>query len=541
MITLEINGTPVQVAPGTRVIEACKQAGVVVPHFCYHPGLPVAGNCRMCMVHIEERGRGRVDVACVAPASDGMKVTTETPAVLDARKGVMEFLLLNHPTDCPYCDCAGECKLQDYYVEWGATQEGSRRLTPAVHKPKRQPIGPTVMLDSERCVLCTRCVRFCREVTGTAELGITERGSHNTLHLEEGKVLDNAYSGNVVDICPVGALTDRDFRFNRRVWFLRKQDSICPGCSRGCNTEIHFDLKREYKRHEVNKRVYRLKPRYNPQVNTWWLCDEGRYGYPHIDRDRQWSPQTLRGTSLAEASWDEALDLLSGELDKARKHPESLGVWLSPRMSNEALLAASVLFGEGLKAGIVEYRLPRETFGQDDALLKRADRTPNRRGAELLKVKRGNLEDGDLLAALQADRLRTLVVFRWDLATLYPEASERAAFSRLKNLIVIDTHRRERITGTGLVLPAAEYAEQDGSFTNFEGRVQHFGKAFEPLGEARDEAGLLLELARRLGVRTGLGSPAAVRERLAVLLPGYGAGTAPGRPVIRVSKEAAPR
>jgi NADH-quinone oxidoreductase subunit G len=541
MITLEINGQAVQVAPGTRVIEACKQAGVVVPHFCYHPGLSVAGNCRMCMVHIEERGRGRVDVACVAPASEGMKVTTETPAVLDARKGVMEFLLLNHPIDCPYCDCAGECKLQDYFVEWGATDEGSRRLTLPVHKPKRQPIGPTVMLDSERCVLCTRCVRFCREVTGTAELGITERGSHNTLHLEEGKTLDNPYSGNVVDICPVGALTDRDFRFNRRVWFLKKQDSICPGCSRGCNIEIHFDLKREYKRHEENKRVYRFKPRYNAQVNTWWLCDEGRYSYPRIDRDRQWTARLLEGGALVDTARDRALDHLAGELDKARKHPESLGVWLSPQMSNEALLVASLLFGEGLKAGMVEAGLPREPFGQDDALLRRGDPNPNRKGAELLKVRRGNLVDGDLLAALQADRLRTLVVFRWDLAVLYPDPAERAAFARLKNLVVIDTHERERLAGTTHVLPAAEFAEQDGSFTNFEGRVQHFGKAFEPLGEAQAEVELLLDLARRLGVKTGLGGPAGIRERLTGLLPGYAATRAPGRPAIQVSKEAAPR
>lgn len=541
MITLEINGQAVQVAPGTRVIEACKQAGVVVPHFCYHPGLSVAGNCRMCMVHIEERGRGRVDVACVAPASEGMKVTTETEAVLDARKGVMEFLLLNHPIDCPYCDCAGECKLQDYFVEWGATTEGSRRLTLPVHKPKRQPIGPTVMLDSERCVLCTRCVRFCKEVTGTAELGITERGSHNTLHLEDGKVLDNAYSGNVVDICPVGALTDRDFRFNRRVWFLKKQDSICPGCSRGCNIEVHFDLKREYKRHEENKRVYRFKPRHNAKVNGWWMCDEGRYSYPRIDRDRQLDARIAVSGTLVPAPWDNAMDALAAELDKARKHPESLGVWLSPQMSNEALLAATVLFGDGLKAGILDHSLSVEPFGQDDALLKRADRNPNRRGAELLKARRGNVAPGDLLGALQADRLRTLVVFRWDLAALYA-GDALAAFGKLKSLIVIDTCERTRLPGTTLVLPAAEFAEQEGSFTNFEGRVQHFGKAFEPLGDARDEVGMLLDLARRLGVKTGFNSLAGIRERLTALLPGYAEATpAPRRATIQVNKEAAPR
>ncbi len=540
MITLNVNGQEVRVEPGTKVIEACKQVGEVVPHFCYHPGLSVAGNCRMCMVEIEERGRTRVDVACVAVASEGMVVKTESEGVEDARRGVMEFLLLNHPIDCPYCDCAGECKLQDYYMEWGDTDAGSRRMTLPVRKPKRQEIGPNVMLDSERCVMCTRCVRFCEEVTGTNELGMRERGSHNVLHLEEGKTLDNPYAGNVVDICPVGALTDRDFRFNRRVWFLKKQDSICPGCSRGCNTEIHFDLKREYKRHEESKRVHRLKPRYNEQVNGWWMCDEGRYGYHGIDRDRLTWPMLRSGDTLGPADWDLAMEAVSSELAHFVKHPESLGVMLHPDMSNEALCAAGVFFGDTLRAGYMDYGFEGEPYGEDDELLKKADRHPNRKGAELLGLHRGSQPKGQMLNALREGNLRALVVFRWDLPSLLGEETEQL-LSQLRYLLVLDTHNRQWPGKALHVLPTAVYAEQAGSFTNFEGRVQAFGKAFEPTGEARDEVEILVELSRRMNLKGGVLGGNNIQQRLKDRLPGYGEIQAPGRSVIHVSKEAAPR
>lgn len=539
MPRLIVDGRPVEVPTGTRVIEACKQAGVVVPHFCYHPGLSVAGNCRMCMVEIEMGGRSRVAVSCVEPAMEGMVVRTESEEVRDARLGVMEFLLLNHPIDCPYCDCAGECKLQDYYMDWGAVDTGSRRLTEAIHKPKRQEIGPHVMLDSERCVLCTRCVRFCQEVTGTHELGIEERGAHSTLHLAEGKRLDNAYSGNVVDICPVGALTDRSFRFQRRVWFMRKADSICPGCSRGCNIEIQYDLRRDYKNTESGRRVIRLKPRYNEEVNQWWLCDRGRYGFSGIDQGRLRQPLVARGGQVSATDWNDALGEAARRLDDmVRRHPEQVAVLFSPDMTCEALLAARSLFLDQLKVPRADFQLAEDPRGEEDDLLMKADLHPNRLGCELLKLKRGAFPDGGLAEEIRADRVKGLVCFHWALPALL--ADGRELLSKLRLLIVIGTHEQDWGALAALQLPAAVHAEQTGTFVNFQGRVQRLQAAFPPAGEARDEVELLLDLGQRLGRKPVQATREAVARRLETELPGYGAG-APPAASSRVSKEAAPR
>jgi len=541
MPKLIVDGREVEVPTGTRLIEACKAAGVVVPHFCYHPGLSVAGNCRMCMVEIEMGGRSRVAASCVEPAVDGMTVRTQGAEVRDTRQGVMEFLLLNHPIDCPSCDCAGECKLQDYYMDWGAVDTGSRRETEPVHKPKRQEIGPHVMLDSERCVLCTRCVRFTQEVTGTHELGVEERGSHSTLHLAEGKRLDNAYSGNVVDLCPVGALTDRTFRFQRRVWFLKKADSICPGCSRGCNTEIHFDEKRDYKNERSGRRVMRIKPRFNAQVNQWWLCDEGRYGFEGIDFGRLVRPLILRHGVVSPTDGEDALAEAARLLDDmARRHPEQLAVLLSPDMSCEALLAARSLFVDQLKLSRVDFGLSLDPAGLEDGLLRTADRHPNRMGCELLKLKRGAFADGTLLDEIREGRVKGLVCFRWDLPALLGEQA-RELLGQLRLLIVLTPQAQAWGDLATLQLPVALYAEQDGTFVNFQGKAQRFHAAFPPMGEAVGEVDLLLELGQRMGRRPAQSSHEALRKRLEAELPQTAGLEAPRAPEHRVSKEAAPR
>jgi NADH-quinone oxidoreductase subunit G len=541
MPKLIVDGRPVEVAPGTKVIEACKAVGVVVPHFCYHPGLSIAGNCRMCMVEISMGGRSRVAVACVEPATEGMEVRTVSEEVLDARRGVMEFLLLNHPIDCPYCDCAGECKLQDYYMEWGNIAEGSRRETEAVHKPKRQPIGPHVMLDSERCVLCTRCVRFCDEVTGTGELGIEERGTHSTLHLAEGKTLDNPYSGNVVDLCPVGALTDRDFRFQRRVWFLKKVDSICPGCSRGCNTEIQFDLKRDYKNEVSGRRVIRLKPRFNAEINQWWLCDRGRYGFGAIDERRLLQARVKREGRLLPAEPGEALAEAARLVgDFARRHPDQLALLASPQSTSEALLAARAVFVEGLKLHWVDHALPQDPLGDEDGLLMKADLSPNRAACEALRLRKGALPAGGLVEKIEDGTVKGLVVFRRDLPALL---GERAAelLGKLRLLVVFATHEADWGDAPDVLLPAAVYAEEQGSFVNFQGRVQRVNRAFAPLGAARPEFDWLLELARLLGLKPGFATLEGAQRLLAAVLPDMAGLAAPAAPQIPVSKEAAPR
>jgi NADH-quinone oxidoreductase subunit G len=541
MPKLTVDGRPVEVPTGTRLIEACKQAGVVVPHFCYHPGLSVAGNCRMCMVEIEMGGRSRVAASCVEPALDGMNIRTASPEVRDTRQGVMEFLLLNHPIDCPYCDCAGECKLQDYYMDWGAIDTGSRRETEPVHKPKRQEIGPHVMLDSERCVLCSRCVRFCQEVTGTHELGIEERGSHSTLHVAEGKTLDNAYSGNVVDLCPVGALTDRTFRFQRRVWLLRKADSLCTGCSKGCNLELHFDEQHDYKNESSGRRVMRVKPRYNEQVNQWWLCDRGRYGFESIDQGRLLTPRVSRDGQVTATDWEDALGETARRLDdELRRHPDQSAVLFSPDMSCEELLAARSLFLEQLKFSRADFQLEQDPVGQEDGLLMKADLHANRAGCRALGLKRGAFEDGHLLEEIRSGRVRSLVCFHWDLPALLG-AGARELLAKLRFLLVITPHEQAWSELASLQLPSAVPAEQAGSFINCDGLGQRFHAAFEPMGEARRGVDLLLALGARLGRRPAQASWEALSKRLEAEVPALAGLEAPRAPLRQVSKEAAPR
>src|SRR5438034_1220838 len=328
MPKVTIDGKEIEVEAGTNLIEAARRLGIEVPHYCYHPGLSIAGQCRLCMVDIDKTPRP--SIACNLPAADGMVVRRQTERVKDMRRSMMEFHLINHPLDCPVCDQAGECWLQIYYMQHGLYDP--RMLDEKVHKPKAVPLGPHVVLDAERCILCSRCVRFCDEITGTGELGIFGRGDHSEIGLFPGQDLENNYSGNVVDICPVGALTDRDFRFRVRVWYLDTTKSICPGCARGCNVEVHVNRKRPH--HAEGRRVARLKPRFNDAVNAWWICDVGRYGFDAVD-----DPSRIRFARRgdAEVELDEALNAL---LDALRRHtPAEIAILASPDLANEDLFA----------------------------------------------------------------------------------------------------------------------------------------------------------------------------------------------------------
>src|SRR5262245_38086323 len=313
MPTLTIDGKEITVAPGTNLIEAARQVGIEIPHYCYHPGLSIAGQCRLCMVDIEKAPRPQI--SCNMAAADGMIVHTQTERVRETRKAIMEFHLVNHPPDCPVCDQAGECWLQIYYMKHGLYDP--RMVDEKVHKPKAVPLGPHVILDAERCILCSRCVRFCDEVTRTGELGIFHRGDHSEIGLFPGATLENKYSGNVIDICPVGALTDRDFRFQVRVWYLETTKSLCTGCARGCNVEIHTNRHRTH--HNQGRRVARLKPRFNPDVNHWWICDAGRYGFGWVDDDSRLTAPLVREAERAvETTWDNAVASLTQALGQCR-------------------------------------------------------------------------------------------------------------------------------------------------------------------------------------------------------------------------------
>jgi NADH-quinone oxidoreductase subunit G len=511
MPKLTINGRAIEVPAGTNLIEAARRAGVEVPHYCYHPGLSIAGQCRLCMVDIEKTPRP--SIACNTLAADGMVVQTETDRVRETRKSIMEFHLINHPLDCPVCDQAGECWLQIYYMKHGLYDP--RMTDEKVHKPKAVPLGPHVILDAERCILCSRCVRFCDEITGTGELGIFDRGDHSEIGLFPGTELANKYSGNVVDICPVGALTDRDFRFQVRVWYLDTAKSVCPGCARGCNIEVHVNRRRPH--HADGRRVARLKPRFNADVNRWWICDEGRYGFGFVDApDRLLTPTRREGATSSEATWDDAIAAVSATL--RRVSPDEIGVVASPKMANEDLFALRRLLEIG---GIrrVAAQVPPRVPGDQDQLLIRADKHPNSLGAELLGL------GGDaraVLEAARARRLRCLWIFGHDvLAAGWPEAEVAAALRAVETVVFVGTNGNRTSAVAHWVLPAAAWVERDGTYTNFEGRVQRFRQAVEPLGQALPEWDIVGRILASLGE-----APTATRaehwfRQLAAAVPAF--------------------
>jgi NADH-quinone oxidoreductase subunit G len=492
MPKLTIDGKEIEVAPGTNLIEAARALGIEVPYYCYHPGLSVAGQCRLCMVDIDKTPRPTI--ACNTQATDGMVVRTETERVVQTRRAIMEFHLINHPLDCPVCDQAGECWLQIYYMKHGLYDP--RMVDEKVHKPKAVPLGPHVILDAERCILCSRCVRFCDEITRTGELGIFNRGDHSEIGLFPGRDLTNKYSGNVVDICPVGALTDRDFRFRVRVWYLDTAKSICPGCARGCNIEVHVNRRRPH--HAEGRRVARLKPRFNADVNAWWMCDDGRYGFGFVDDpSRLTTPLLRQDGALRPVSWDEAVAAAAAAL--GRYAPDEIAVVASPRMANEDLFALTRLLE---RCGVTRFgfRVPPSTPGDEDDLLIRADKNPNTRGAELLGL------EGDVAAVLEAARQRRvkcLWVFEHDLRdTAWPAADTRAALGEVETLIYAGTNANATSALAHLVLPAAAWVEREGTFTNFQGRAQRFRTALEPLGEALPAWDIVGRVLAALGVAT---------------------------------------
>jgi NADH-quinone oxidoreductase subunit G len=491
---LTIDGKEVEVAPGTNVIEAARQVGVEIPHYCYHPGLSIAGQCRLCMVDIEKIPRPQI--SCNMVATDGMVVHTQTERVLETRKSIMEFHLVNHPLDCPVCDQAGECWLQIYYMKHGLYDP--RMTDEKVHKPKAVPLGPHVILDAERCILCSRCVRFCDEITRTGELGIFNRGDHSEIGLFPGTTLENKYSGNVIDICPVGALTDRDFRFQVRVWYLDTARSICNGCARGCNIEIHTNRTRTH--HNAGRRVARIKPRLNAEVNEWWICDAGRYGFRGIDDpSRLTAPMKREGDRAVETTWDDAIGTLAQAFSRYR--PEEIGILASPQMSNEDLFVLErVVRHLGIRN--VDFRVPPRAPGDQDDFLIRSDKNPNSRGAELSLAGpgAGGLDAGGILKAAARKQIKLLWIFHHDLAQSgWPETEQRAALEGAAMVVFQGINGNAGSARAHLALPSAAYAEREGTFTNFQGRVQRFRAALSPLGDALPDWDILARLGRALG------------------------------------------
>jgi len=489
MPTVSIDGKQIEVPAGTTIIQAAEKLGIDIPRYCYHPALPVAGNCRICMVEVEKAPK--LLIACYTPVAEGMVVKTTSPKVLEARKTVLEFLLVNHPVDCPVCDQAGECKLQDYYMEHGKYE--SRLADVKVKKEKKAfSIGPTVMLDQERCILCTRCVRFADNITKTSEFGVFERGNHSQLDVYPGKQLDNDYSGNVVDICPVGALTDKDFRFKCRVWYLDKTNSVCPGCSMGCNITVEWDKSRPHQ--HKKERAMRLKPRLNPDVNNYWICDHGRYNYHFIDENRIQSPQ-LKDDLI---SWDKAINTIVQAVKPLKDSGQlaRIGVLASAQLTNEDLFVVRRLFKDNLKGVQVDFRVPEKPGDSDDFLIK-ADKNPNTAGAQTILGE--GADANTIIQKAKNGEIDVLYVFGHDLIKLFGKDAVEQIAKRIKLFVYQGSNINETCSYAHLILPSAVYAEKEGTFTNCQQRVQRIHPAFAPLGEAKGDWEILSLLSEKLG------------------------------------------
>jgi len=452
-----IDGQEIEVPAGTRVIEAAKQLGIEIPHYCYHPGLSIAGSCRLCLVEIEKIPK--LQIACHTVVRDGMVVLTRSDWAVRARAAMLEFLLVNHPLDCPVCDQAGECKLQQYYMTVG--QYDSALLDNKVKKTKAKVLGPHVVLDSERCILCSRCVRFTSEITKTHELGIFNRGDHSELLNHPDKILDNPYSVNVVDVCPVGALTDRDFRFKVRVWYLEQAKSICHGCARGCNIRVDYLTRRFH--HNDGKRIARFKPRVNPEVNGHWICDAGRYSYKLLEsEDRLTTPRV--GGNGSKTEWPGAIDAVTKAVSAhvSEYGANSIAVIASVSLSNEEMFAARTLFGAGLKIEKLAYTIPPRPEDKDDELLIRADKNANTFGAEQIFGPHTRAGEMEKIVELTAQgKIKAWIILDRDLAPAFGEDKIKGLIGSLKFSMYIGSHLNPASRICGITLPSVVYTEKE--------------------------------------------------------------------------------
>ncbi len=483
LVSLSIDGVGVRVPPGTLLIEAAKQAGVLVPHYCYHPGLPVAGVCRMCLVEIEKAPK--LQIACATAVAEGMVVRTQTAQAKDARTGVLELLLINHPLDCPICDQAGECELQDFVFQEGrpATRYGeyAKRFNPV------EDFGPDILYVPNRCILCTRCVRFMEDVAHEPVLNVSERGDRAFIGVHADGRLDHPWAGNVVDLCPVGSLLSKDFLHKARAWELDKVASVCTGCAQGCN--VTLDVR--------DQTVVRVRPRANHDVNRYFICDHGRSHYRWMNQgDRVESPLVRTGDTLRAVDWDEGLDRARALLAGAAGAAVAL---VSPGASTEALFLARRLLARFAWTGAFQVVQGEEAplAGVPNLALRR-DRAPNVAGAELL----GYTREYD--AALRTARDAGLVLVLDD---------PRAPVETAGAIVYLGTAQPEDalVRRADVVLPIANVAEEEGTFVNRDRRVQRYFQAKAAPGMARPAWWVLGELLARLGD----GAPASAAEAFA--------------------------
>jgi NADH-quinone oxidoreductase subunit G len=501
MPKLTIDGKEVEVAPGTNLIEAARQAGSEVPHYCYHPGLSIAGQCRLCMVDIEKNPRPQI--SCNMTVADGMVVRTKTERVVETRLSVMEFHLINHPLDCPVCDQAGECYLQDSYMKYGL-HDSRVEIEDKVRKRKVVDLGP-IMLDAERCVLCSRCLRFESTVTGTNTFEFVNRGDHTSIATFENGPVTHGYAGNLADVCPVGALLSHDFRFKMRVWFLKSHESVCPGCSTGCNIEVD----------ERDGEVQRLRPRRNVDVNKSWMCDIGRASYKEIAAPTRVSGARLRGASSWEGvSRASALDAVAAKLKEAGQASAFLA---TPQATNEDLFAFAKL-ADAVK-GRLDFRVgdpDQKIRVRSDNVLLREDRNPNTQGC--LDQGLGRTGVTEILRACRDGKVKVLVLQGPELLR---KADAADALAKVPFIVAMATHEGAELQRAHAVLPAALWAEVEGTFTNYQRRLQRLRRAVPAPGEAAPLWELTAALLDRLGQPLGATSTREVFALVAASVKDY--------------------
>jgi len=502
MAKITVDGTPLEVPDGSMLLPALLDHGLQVPHYCYHPKLSIDGSCRMCMVKVE--GMPKLTISCNTPVRDGMVIDTQSPEVVNARHGVLELLLVNHPLDCPICDQAGECYLQDYSFEYG-TREG-KSTEPRRKLLKRVDVGPRVVLDQERCILCRRCVRFCSEITETRELAVFNLGDESRIDTFPDEPLTNDYSICTADICPVGALLSKDFHHKMRVWFLDETESVCPGCSNGCNIKVGV----------ARREVQRLLPRRNDAVNDTWMCDEGRLGYRFVNEKRVREPQVRNGGSAGEITWAAAFDEAAERLKGLARTEGALAAIVSPHLTNEELFVLRELLTQGLQT--TQFDLAIRHGAADDLLIKE-DKAANGRGARDLGLVTGTLDD--IAAGIEAGTIRGLYVTGTDLWEVWG-ARSAALLARLDTLIVHATNEHPIVELAHLVLPGLTFAEKQGTFTNVAGRVQRIERALDPESQPSDGE-IFFALGQRLGMKlpTPHFDSAAVLQEIARVVPAY--------------------
>jgi NADH-quinone oxidoreductase subunit G len=513
MPTVYVNNKQIEIGTDEKIncVQAAQRVGVEIPHYCWHPALSVVASCRMCLVEIgQKKPDGSVAMqpklipGCQTPVTDQMVIVSDSEKVKAAQKATLEYLLLDHPLDCPTCDQAGECFLQDYSYKYGRGYSRLQELKEL--PPDKDYIGDQITLFTDRCIMCSRCVRFTREISGTAELTIINRGNHSEIDIFPGQPCNNKLAGNVVDLCPVGALCSKDFLYKQRVWWLKTADSVCPNCSTGCS--IYVD--------ECEDTVYRLRPRGNPQAQGYFMCDEGRFGWKYTHSDKRLAvPEQRSGGKVVSRDWDVILPEVRRALSEAaRQEKGRIGAILSPWMTlEEAYMLCTYL--KSLSANVSFAMGPVRVVGEDDKYPKdihgkpiepvkftiRAEKCPNRRGVEaiLRHFAGGATPMGDLLGRASAGDFAALYCVGGD-----PEGwiddKQAAALDKVGTVIVQDVLPSAASRRATFVLAGGSFAERDGTFVNHAGLAQEIHRAIRSPHEAKPDGRILWDLAGRRGL-----------------------------------------